>query len=221
VALILVLLAAACLSAEEWKTEDGNISVEAPDPSRFTKFENVGPMSVFWITKDEKVKLAVIEQPFPSNVELVKSGLEEGLVEEVGGKIVASSAEDLNGHRVFLLTAQTNLLGRDAYLTEAVVKIGGKAYKVMATGLGTHTGKDPDVTKFISSLKILAPAAKVATSPRRAQQSRPESYGDWVSKKIGGIGVMLLILGILAKIAYRRGRGTRPPGDESEEGYRP
>lgn len=220
-----VLLAA--ISAGEWTTSDGVVTVAVPNESRFILGEVEPPLSVVWVTDDETVKLGVAETPFPKNATLVKSAVEEGLAEELGGEIVASSTSQVDGHEVFTMTAHTHSPGVDLYITQSVFAFDGKAYKLMAVGLGQDIRTDPDVAEFLGSLK-LPPAAPRETSDATASRSGPAngeeseiSQADLWSRRIGGISVLVL-LGCVAALlvryfARRRSRATGPPSVGSAE----
>jgi hypothetical protein len=236
VALMLASLAAGNASAEviladsfddgelaaEWRTTDGNISVATPDASRFVQVDSVAPLSAIWVPKDETVKLGVVEMPIRPDLRLIRSSVEEGLANEMRGRIVASSAEKQEGHDVFLMTGHGEILGREAYMTQAVVAVGGKVYKVMAVGFGKDTRVDPDATEFVSSLKILTPKQVVNSNPPEdVRDSQPvpndssESLVDLLSQRIGGISALILVVCVIVIVLLRLAKRRKPSGDAS------
>jgi hypothetical protein len=211
---LFLLLVAQCASAAEWQSADGNISVTIPEASRFVKGEAVPPISVVWVATDETIKLAVAEVPFRHDMKLIQSSLEGELAKLMGGRIVASSTERQLGHDIMLMTAYGEMFGTETYITQAIVAVGDKVYKVMACGLGRDTRVDPDAKAFLSSFRLL-PSSQIAGSPsanRRtnAQSARtsPESDAktiDMLSGKIGGIALLLLLIATaISRSATRR-----------------
>ena len=221
-AIIFLFLVATCVSGAEWRTTDGNISVAAPDASRFVQVDSVPPLSVIWVSKDETVKLGVVEMPSRPDMELIQSSVEKGLANEMRGKIVASSAEKQEGHHVFLMTGHGEILGKEAYMTQAVVAVGNKVYKVMAAGFGKDTRVDPDATEFVSSFKVLTPKRVVNSDPPedvRDSQPAPndssESLVDLLSQRIGGISALILIVCVIVIVLSRSTKRRKPNGDAS------
>jgi len=216
-AFTIVCLCATCLSAAQWKAKDGNISVAVPDESRFVEVDAVPPLSVTWISTDETIRLGVAEIPIRPNMKLIRSSVEEGLAEEMRGKIVASSTRQQDGHEVFLMTGHGRVLETEVYITQAVVAVGDKVYKVMATGLGKDTRTDSDATTFMSSFKILA--TKRAVTPHASQSvpgsppasgDSPKSVVDLLSQKIGGISALILIVCVIAALISRFAKRRKP-----------
>ena len=218
----IVCLFTTAVSAAEWQTTDGNISVVVPDESRFVQVDAVPPLSVIWVSTDETIKLGVAEVPFRPDMKLVQSSVEKGLAEEMGGKIVDSLTERQAGHEIFVMTGHGEVLGTEVYITQAVVAVGDKVYKVMATGLGRDTRVDSYATKFMSSFKILTTKQDVAFDPPRTvpssqpnQSDTDKSLVDLLSEKIGGISVLILIVCVIAILISRFGKRRKPPGDNS------
>jgi hypothetical protein len=196
----LVCLVAMHVSAAEWKTTDGNISVAAPDESRFVQADVTPPLSVIWVSTDETIKLGVAEVPFRPDMKLIQASVEKGFAEGLGGRIVDSSTEQQAGHEIFVMTGHGEALGTEVYITQAVVAVGDKVYKIMAIGLGKDIRVNSDATKFLSSFRILTTKQAVTSDPQRSVSSPQPAHGDsdrspvdLLSEKIGSISLLILI----------------------------
>lgn len=166
--------------------------------------------SAIWLSKDETVRLGVTETSLPPNIRIIRSSLEEGLAEELGGRIIASSAQQQEGHDVFLMTGRGGTGGDKIYITQAIVAVGNKVYKVIACGIGKDTRVDPDATAFISSFRILTPRQIVDSVPREdVGNSQPalnqpsESLIGLLSRRIGGISALILLVGVIVIVLLR------------------
>ena len=109
-----------------------------------------------------------------------------------------------------MMTGHGELLGTEVYITQAVVAVGNRAYKVMAIGMGRDTRVDSDATVFMSSFKIWAPNKVVNSDPPGdVPNSQPvaddssESLVDVLSQRIGGIGALLLIICVVVIVISR------------------
>src|SRR5690349_17086058 len=94
-------LAGSASASDRWVSDDGVIAVSIPSSIEWTVIEPAPvPMLKAWASPDDRLRLAVTRSPFPSNVQLVPKSIQEGFVNEIGGKITDASERDLNGHRV-------------------------------------------------------------------------------------------------------------------------
>lgn len=199
------VLAAASLGASEWTTSDGQASVRIPDETRFVQIEAPPPLAALWISRDESIKLGIAEIPMPDGMTLRQSSVEEGLAEEMGGRIVDSSVTRQGEHAVFMMTAHSDSNGVDLYITQGVVAANGRAYKVMAVGIDSDPRTDADAAKFIASFE-LANAAPATGSNRAvepiasiAEDSQLSHFDLW-SRRIGGISALVLIVGVIVLV---------------------
>jgi hypothetical protein len=190
-ALVLLLLLPTAAVGEQWKSSDEKIAVTIPDAPGFVKVEAMPPL--IWVSKDETIKLGVVEMAVPANTKLIQSALERGFAESIQGKIVASSKDVRAGHDVFVMTAQGKLQDSEVYMTQAVVGLDGKLYKVMATGIGKDIRTDPDATRFIESLTILVPPQAAPSTGQIPPPSPEDSWANQWSRKLGGMSMLLLI----------------------------
>jgi hypothetical protein len=167
--------------------------VTVPDASRFVQLETTPPLAVVWVSQDETIKLGVSIIQLPRRMELIQASVEEGMAEEMHGRIVESSKSQLDGHQVFTMTATGDVAGSSVHITQSVVAIGDKVYKAMAIGIGKDTRTLSDARDFIGSFKILASAEKTPPTAKKVRQAENESMVDLLSEKIGGISLLLLL----------------------------
>jgi hypothetical protein len=220
-AIVVLLLASNAVHAEEWKSPDGVIAVTIPDPTRFIQTD-AGPEALAsWELKDESLRIVVGEMPLPPGPKLRQSGLEQGLMREVNrglsnGRLVASSVQVLAGHELFSMTAMGERDGVTVYFTQIICPVGSKAYKVAVAGIGKDTRSDPDATRFMSSVRIIASAASSTTNQAPPTQglapTEADNSGAKVSQTMGYIaGMVLFIAGIawLFDRTRRKGKSRR------------
>src|SRR5688500_6854358 len=179
IAIFVTLLAVDFGLAEEWASPDGVIVVKAPDPMNFDPMDDPpAPFMALWLSKDETVRLGVMKMAIPPNVKLIRSSAEEGLTEEVGGRITASSSVVKNGHEIWILAAEGTAQGMNLRITQALVQYGPSAYKVMAVVVGMGSADNASIDDFVNSIQITAP-----TTNDRGQDGGIDLHN--FSKKIG------------------------------------
>lgn len=235
-ALVLLLLAPVAADAEEWKTPDGNVSVEAPDAARFEKAAQPQTL-VFWHARDESLNCGVIALPAPKNVRLERASIEAGFMKELNAqmrnaKLLASTTEVRAGHEVHTMTAQAEQPGGGTvYFTQTICLVRGQGYKALAVGFGRDTRTDPDAVAFIGSFKILVPApvlhpaapdGPVGRQPAGDQKQPVER----ISYNAGQIAGVCLFVALVLWLVRRLSRGGAAPprrsrrdrdGDEEDE----
>ncbi|GAA4435859.1 hypothetical protein [Bremerella cremea] len=205
-ALTLTMLSATYGKAEQWKSSDGVIVCEIPDSERFVEIQPDPPAKVFWLSPDETLKLGIIESPAPIERKIIQSALEQGLAEDLDGEILDSTVVEKNGHQVFLISAAGGALGDDAILSQAIVKVGGKFYKLMVFGIGKDPRQNSDAQAFLNSLEIIPPYVE----PTGSTETVTPSLND-LSGKIGAYSLIALVVGII--ILYSR-KKSKPNTEE-------
>ncbi len=216
--LALVCIVTQSVSAEEWKSADGVISVIVPNQSRFVQTESEPPVSIIWVSTDGMLTLMIAEIQIPPKMPLRQSSLEKGITKALGGKILDSTMERRKGHEIITITNYSQDFEPELFITQKVVAINDKAYKIMARGFGKDVRTDPEAGKFLSSFKIHATKQKGTRSrPNRGSGIRAARGNveftpvDLISQKLGGIGFLLLIFcGIVTCISRlsKRGKST-------------
>ncbi|QDU06981.1 hypothetical protein [Gimesia aquarii] len=209
-----VCLLVSSVSAEEWKSADGVISVTVPDESRFVETESQPPVSIIWASTDETLTLMIAEVQIPPNTPLRQSSIEQGITGEMGGQILNSTSEMRQGYELFTITNQSQDFTPELIMSQNIIAINGKVYKLMAMGFGKDVRTDPDAEKFLSSLKIHV--ARRDTPP----QAAPGSWGastnsetsmvDFISQKLGSIGILLLLICGIVTLILRVSKRDEP-----------
>lgn len=188
--------------AQTWTTPDGFLSVTEPDSETFVAIPSPPePFLGLWISRDETTRLAVMTMEIPANIELNQSSAEEGLAEEMGGKVTRLPTKQLSGYEVW----QMKGAGMSAEITQALLRHDGTIYKIMAVTIG-QAPDEQAINQFIDSLVIHeaaktaepvaettgAPVTETTTDqPKKNLGSRFDSHE--LSKKIGGFAAMLVI----------------------------
>ena len=147
---VLVLGVHATSIAQEWESPDGLFSVKTPNAETFTLVPSIEkPYIGLWVSKDETVKLAVLEIPIPQGEKLIQSAMEEGLAEAIGGKVIRLPNTNVSGYEVWNMSAS----GAAGKITQAVFVHGNTVYKLMAVTAGSDQN-DELGTAFIKSLSF-------------------------------------------------------------------
>ena len=212
------LLLAYCVTAgsafaDDWKSADGNIAVTPPDQMRFDKIDSQPPLIMTWVAHDESIKLGVVEIIWSSKVKIIRESVEKAFAKEINGEIIASSVEEQFGHTIMKMTAKGVIPNSEdeIYITQFVVGVGEKVYKIMAVGVKQDARTDPDAINFLNSFKILPPASSATvdlpsarTSPNAASQKPSESPVNNWSGKIGLASIIVVILVLVLKRATKK-----------------
>ncbi|QDT43657.1 hypothetical protein Pan241w_37590 [Gimesia alba] len=215
-----VCLLLSSVSAEEWKSADGVISVTVPDESRFVETESQPPASIIWTSTDETLTLMIAEVKIPPNMPLRQSSIEKGITEELGGQILHSTSEMRQGYELFTIINQSQDFTPELIMTQKIVDINDKVYKLMAMGFGKDVRSDPDAEKFLSSFKIHV--TRRDTPPQAAPDSRGVSTNpetdmvDFISQKLGAIGILLLMICGIVTLVLRTSKRDEPT-DQKEQ----
>jgi hypothetical protein len=204
VAAFFVLTLPVFANGQTWTSPDGFLSVTPPDETMFQAMPEPPPPFVgLWVSNDETMKFGIIQTDFPAGDKLIQSSVEEGLAEEIGGKVTRLRTKQVSGHEVWNMAAK----GPTVEITQAIVRHEGVVYKLMAL---TH-GNKPDATainRFIDSLTISDQPPATAQSSNRADTKPVQDPGGGVdlhrlSKSIGGAGALLGI-GALVYLVFRQ-----------------
>lgn len=193
---------------DEWTSPDGVIVVTAPDAADFQRVDDPPePFIALWLSKDETLRLGVMKIAIPSSVKLIRSSTEEGLAEEVGGTVTASSSAVKNGHEIWTMTAKGSAQGINLQITQALAHYNGSLYKVMAAAVGDGPTDDTTINAFVNSIEITPPNLNGGSAPVANNDQRFNDGIDLhnLSKKIGGVGALLLI-GLIVWLVARRGK---------------
>jgi len=197
---VLVLLGAlqSLVNAQSWTTPDGFLSLTPPAEKTFQALPNLPPQfHVLWISQDQSTKLGVMQVQLPSPQKLIQAAMEEGLADEIGGKVTRLPTRIVAGHEVLAMTA----MGPQFACTQAIIQDQNQLYKVMAITIGTAADQQA-VDQFIGSIAISKPAAPPAAVPPTPPKDGKLDLHQ-ISKTAGGVGLILGI-GLVVYFAMRR-----------------
>ena len=189
--------------SQTWTSPDGFLSITPPDASVFQPVPSPpAPFIGLWASNDETMKFGVLKTQIPPNIKLIQSSVEEGLAEEIGGKVTRLPTRQVSGHEVWNMTAN----GTSAEITQSMVRHEDAVYKLMAVTVGGN----PDtvaVNRFMDSLSIVQPSATNAVPPSQSVGQPVQNPGGGLdfhklSKNIGGAGALLGI-GLLVYVLTR------------------
>ncbi len=198
---LLMLALPALANAQTWTSSDGFLSLTPPDANTFEAMPTLPePFIGLWVSNDESMRFGVLKTQIPPTIKLIQSSAEEGLAEEIGGKVTRLPTRDMSGHEVWNMTGK----GPSVEITQALVRHDGTLYKVMAATVGGAADKEL-VNRFIGSLSITE-----QTKSKLSKQSGTQSVQDLgggvdlhnLSKTIGGAGALLGI-GLLVYLVMR------------------
>lgn len=127
----------------------------------------------------------------PIHIKIKQSSAEEGLAEEIGGKVTRLPTKQVAGYEVWQMKAK----GASAEITQAIVRHDGTIYKIMAATVGQNPDEQT-IDQFIGSLVISQPARTVppgtATSPGESNADLDGGLDSHnLSKSIGGFAALL------------------------------
>ncbi|HVJ87812.1 MAG TPA: hypothetical protein VM452_19270 [Caulifigura sp.] len=191
-------------ASDRWTSDDGIVGVTLPGSIEWLPIENPpAPLLMAWENEAGGVRLAIVKMAVPTGIRLAPEGLQEGLLEEIGGRITKSEQREVNGHVVSVMTAETTQDGSTMLVTQAVVQHGDHGYKAMALAAADDAQLVKAADDFIAGFEVLAtPVARPADVP--------QDEGDALhrlSKRLGGWGVIALVVLLLLK----RRRRSHPP----------
>ena len=203
VTLVSMLVLSGPAIAQTWTTPDGFLSVTPPDASTFQAIPTPpAPFVGLWISNDDTLRFGVAKLQIPPTIKLIQSSAEEGLAEEVGGKVTRLPNRRVCGHEVWSMTAK----GQAGTVTQAMVRHDGALYKIIAITVGDATDAEA-VNRFIGSFSITEPS-NTQPSGHSATQPVRDLGGDGgidlhnLSKTIGSVGVLVFI-GLLVYLVMR------------------
>ncbi|MCU0715011.1 MAG: hypothetical protein MUD03_02675 [Pirellula sp.] len=190
-------------NAQTWTSPDGFLSITTPNAKDFQAVPTPPPpFLALWVSNDQRMKFGVMKLQIPPNVKLIQSSAEEGLAEEIGGKVTRLPTKQLSGHDVWNMTAKS----ASAEITQAMVRHDGALYKLMAATVGGDSDQVA-VSQFIDSLAIQQPSSMVSEPMTQLGNQPANDVGETVdmhnlSKTIGGASA-LLIAGLLVYLLIR------------------
>lgn len=192
----------AIAKAQDWSSPDGFLSVKPPNAQSFHAMPMPpSPFLALWVSQDGSTKLGVMQTQLPVSEQLPQASTEEGLADEVGGKVTRLPTKYISGHKVWAMTAQ----GPAYTCTQALVQDEYQLYKVMAITVGPAADQQA-VDQFVGSLAIAQQkTAQPASTPSAIPPNRESSGGvdlHQISKVAGGIAVILGI-GLVVYFAMR------------------
>ena len=193
---------------DEWTSPDGVIVVTAPDAVDFQQVDDPPePFIALWVSNDETLRLGVTKTAIPPHIKLVRSSTEEGLAEEIGGTIAASSSVAKNGHEIWTMTAKGSTQGINIQITQAIAQYQGNVYKVLAANVGDAPIDETAINTFVKSIDIKATNPNGDTARVGSDDQRSNDHIDLhnLSKRIGAAGALLLI-GIIVWLFMSRGK---------------
>jgi hypothetical protein len=207
--ILLLLFVARSALGDNWTTPDGVVSVSRPDLSRFIETSQLPGLTIAWISRDETVKLGVVEVSIPAGMRLRQAGIEKGLVDVVKGELVESSKRQDGPHTIVTMTARGKAMGQDIYATQAVAVLNNKAYKAMAVTTGNDSRRDAHVVAFIESFRIAKPSQSETNTLVPDRDIDGQNAAHWslheLSATIGGLGCSLLIVVLIVLyFTYRK-----------------
>jgi hypothetical protein len=144
--------------------------------------------------------------PIAKNLEVNRAEVEQEFVQETRGKLLASTVEVKGGVKYLRMTAHRTVPGDESYISVVLVADKGKTYKAGASSETDHHS-NPDVTRFLSSLKSVDPIPPLAQQPA---PERERSATDRFAQLVGGIGCLLLFVCGLVYLAIRIGKRPKP-----------
>lgn len=192
------------VAADRWTSDDGIVAITLPDSIEWIPIENPPPpLLMAWENEAGGARLAVVRSAFPAHIQAMPQALQEGFLEEIGGKITKFEKREVNGHVVHVMTAETTQDGHPMLVTQAVVQHGDHAYKAMALAANDDASLVKAAEEFVASLEVLAtPVAP----PADDSQDEGDRFHR-LSKRLGGWGVIALVVLLLLK----RRRRSHPP----------
>lgn len=227
--LVLLLISSTAL-AEEWKSPDGIVAVEIPDPTRFVQVEKPARMLAQWRSSDAKVVFGVEEVAVPKNVVFQLSMFQDNFLRDLKSQfedasVLSSSTESRYGHEVFINVGKARAGGQVVRATQIAFPYDGKCYLIeVIIGIADRQC-EADTIAFIKSFrpivaKRVTPTQREAFAPASATgqpvQQNPQNN---ISFKLGYLAGMLLIFAlVIAAITRVLSLGKkREPDDEEHE----
>ena len=182
------------VTAENWTTPDGFLTVTKPSESEFEELASPPtPIVGYWSSKDGRLSLAVVIVDIPAQVVLNQASAEEGMAEEIGEPVTRLPTRKIGGFEVWTMTAKNS----EAEITQAMLRNEGKLYKLMAIKHVNEPNPE-EVNAFLGSVQLVESRPSLTTNEER--EVLPESRLDLhnLSKRMGGI----VLLALVALLAY-------------------
>jgi hypothetical protein len=207
------LLFTLCLTefvlGQAWTSPDGFLTVTPPDATSFQATPNPPPpFLALWTSEDQSMLLGIMKMDIPADIRLIQSSAEEGLAEEIGGRVTRLPTKTISGYEVWNMTAK----GPAGEISQAMVRHGGTLYKLMALSFDSDHDA-PLFSAFVDSMSISQPIPADSMRAKTPEAQLLQDLGAGVdrhkiSKSIGGAGALLAI-GLLVYFLLRGKIGRR------------
>lgn len=207
-ATLLLILGIASVS-KAWTSPDGAISVVIPGDGSLIEVPNPpAPAMAIWEGTQEQVRILVLTVDHPANARLDRAGLEEGTLNESKGTLISSTAHDLRGVPIYVISAKGTIDGQQLYLMQTIAAFNGKVYKLMVAGPSDVT-QSAMVRSVFSSFDIVAPNPLPPSAPKTDPLSHRSSVNI---AQIGWavLGVALAVYLIRKIIASGAKQASKP-----------
>jgi hypothetical protein len=221
---------------QQWTSPDGVISVTPPDAEKFQQLPEPPPtFLVLWISSDESIRLGVMKSAVPPHVQLIQSVVQDGLAEEMKGTVSRLPTAIIAGREIWKMRGKNDAME----ITQAIVRHEKAVYKVMAVNTAPNSAA-PEIDRFFESIAIEGQAASTKaavslpnvdttktspktvppppvepapTSPATALGVEKPPMFDLhnLSKRIGSISVIVLVVGAVLYFLFRQGGRETPP----------
>jgi hypothetical protein len=192
--------------AADWKSSDGMVSVELPNPKKYPEVKPEPPGTASWEAKDGSLKFVVGEKPIAENARMIKGLLEQVFLHELNttlknAQLIESESmvRQHEGYDFFYMSGKGDGDDVTVYLTQCIVKIDKKVYFVVVGSQGKSTRLDDDAMTFINSFKALV---RNTTKPA-GDQTDEEKKAARMTGIIGGVAVLVLIVAGIAFVIVR------------------
>ena len=217
---IIILLAPLAINAQAWTSPDGVVTVTTPDPNVFTEVvPPPSPFIVVWASNDDTQRLGVTMVQMPPGTHLIQDAVEEGMGERTGGQITRLPSRYISGHEVWIMRSSSP----SETMFQAVFEHHGTAYKIMSAtpaGSNSHTAFD----NLLGSASL--PLAAKPGPQNSAQNQDDRITLRTISKKLGGIALLVLIIAGIIKWEQKKNEqqatdvrdlASRPPGTNGDQ----
>jgi len=196
------------------------LQVQVPNQDRFSSITHTPELLSLWVTDDGLTRMSVATLDHASTIKLLPKSVEEGFVQEFGGRLVQSGSSQVDGRTVLSMTVQSEAEGKSVYVSQRLFSVGNRAYKLIAVTFGRNVSDDRDVQQYLESLRIHATASSEPVNAPLTVRNDKNFTNDLneLSKLLGGVAVwVLIIIGIVYWCRRPKHRATKRRGDDVQE----